>query len=229
MQKDELYFNKWSELHNLPKKLPVFLKWNFDIILKQIPKYGNHSILDLGTGNGILLIKVAKHNPNCTFIGVDFSKGMLLQAKTNFKKYKIIGRLIKTNLTKIPLESNSIDYIISNNVFHHVKDKKKLYQEIYRILKKKGKLIYSDSHDAVDNEFRNSKFEWVKKDNNFAKKYKKSADLFWKSLPKKLIQNHPKEYHYPLKDVRIFLLNAGFHNIKFVKSPAYFVIISATK
>lgn len=110
-----------------------------------------------------------------------------------------------------------------------MKDKKRLYSEIFRLLKPNGKLIYSDSHDAPDNEFEQAKKDWLKRDNAFAISYKKSANSFWQNLPEQIKQNHPEEYHYPFNEVRKFLENAGFQDVNIVSSPSYFAIVSAKK
>lgn len=223
------YFEKWSKHYKIPSKIPFFLNWNFKNILSHIPKKGSPIVLDLGTGNGILLIQIGKHNPSCRLIGTDFSQGMLNQAKMHLKEYGLEARLIKSELINTPLKNNSADYIVSNNALHHIKNKKKLYSEIYRLLKPDGILIYSDSHDAPDKEFEQAKKEWIIKDKEFAKQYKESADKTWSETPEDIKKDHPEEYHYPFKNVRVFLQNAGFKKIKIIPSPSYFAIVYAEK
>lgn len=225
----EEFFDKCSKLYGIPKKIPLFLRWNFDKILGYIPKKGSPTVLDLGTGNGILLVQNRRHNPSCKLIGVDFSQGMLDQARRNIEELGMEAKLIKCDLTEIPLEDNSVDYIISNNSLHHVNNKGRLYSEIYRLLKTNKILVYSDSHDAPDMEFDKAKQDWLMKDNDFAVKYKESADAFWQALPEQIKQNHPEEYHYPFDEVRTFLKNSGFKNIEILPSPSYFAIVSAEK
>lgn len=225
----EKYFDRFAESYTLPRKLPLFLKWNLRKILECIPKNKNSSVLDLGVGNGFLLAQLALYNPYCDLWGIDFSQGMLYQAKKNIKKEGLYAILIKSELTDIPLDNECIDFVISNNSLHHIRNKKKLYSEIYRILRKDGGMIYSDSHDAPDKEFDKAKKEWLAKDKKFATNYKKSADLFWHSLPEEMRQIHPIEFHLPFKKIRKIISRAGFKNIQITPSPSYFAIIYAKK
>jgi len=222
----ETYFDQWAESYTLPNDLPLFLRWNVDSILNQVPKKGEYTILDLGIGNGMLTRESHKYNPHSKLIGVDFSQGMLDESRKN------VGQdveLIKSELTEVPLDSGSIDYVVSNNALHHVQDKEKLYSEIHRLLKPKGKLIYADSHDAPDVQFDEAKHVWFNLDNDFAIKYKESADTFWQALPKEIRKNHPDEYHHPFREIIDFLENARFHDVAITPSPAYFAIVSAEK
>lgn len=223
------YFDKWAEYYKPPIELPFFLEWNLKNILRHIPKKGSPTVLDLGTGNGILLAQIGKHNRSCKLIGLDFSQSMLNQAEITLKESRLEARLVKSELTNIPLKNNSVDYVVSNNALHHIKDKKKLYSKIYRILKSEGVLVYSDSHDTPDEEFEQAKREWIVNDKKFARRYKESADKTWLGIPECIRKNHPKEYHSPFKEVRMFLRDVGFKNIKIIPSPSYFAIVYAEK
>lgn len=104
----------------------------------------NGVILDLGCGDGPFLptLNIFKKK----IIGLDFSINMLMQAKylTNFSKFplkKVI--LLNSDALYLPFKSNSIDLIFCLEVFEHITDCKKLTEEIHRILKDKGQLIYS--------------------------------------------------------------------------------------
>lgn len=225
----EKYFDEWSEHYGIPNELPLFLRWNFNHILDKLPSKDSSQILDLGCGNGILLCYIAKHMPNAVFTGVDFSSGMIAVGEKNMQMNNLEVQLIKASLTHIPLDNNSMDYVVSNNALHHVEDKDALYREVIRILKPEGSLIYADSHDAVDTEFDAAKREFLANDKDFAVEYKRSADDTWQAVPQYFKENHPREYHYPFKDVRIFLERAGFADITISPSPSYFAIVSAKK
>lgn len=47
----------------------------------------------------------------------------------------------KIDATKIPLEDNSVDFIIANHILEHIPDYKKALSEFYRVLKPEGFLI----------------------------------------------------------------------------------------
>lgn len=98
----------------------------------------NSTVLDLGCGNGRDIKTLLEHQQKP--IGLDSSKRMI---NISSKKYPKV-EFIHANMVKIPLKTNSIDYIICIASFHHLKSKKariSCLKEIKRILKPNGKLF----------------------------------------------------------------------------------------
>ena len=99
------------------------------------------TILDLGCGNGRLSKLIIKKG--CQYIGIDNSKGQIKEAQKQFPDQKfILG-----DLTKIPLEDESIDQIWCIAAFHHLPDKPsrtKALQEMKRVLKKDGLIVMTN-------------------------------------------------------------------------------------
>jgi ArsR family transcriptional regulator len=48
------------------------------------------------------------------------------------------------DIENLPIESNSIDVVISNCVVNLAPDKSKVFKEVYRVLKKAGRMYISD-------------------------------------------------------------------------------------
>jgi arsenite methyltransferase len=74
-------------------------------------------------------------------IGIDMTDEMLEKArkvpiKNNYKNVKFRKGDIEE---KIPIDSNSVDVVISNCVINLTSNKTNTFKEIYRILKKKEK------------------------------------------------------------------------------------------
>ncbi|NMB28133.1 MAG: class I SAM-dependent methyltransferase [Tissierellia bacterium] len=122
------HYDKFIELFNLNK---------MDEIKDVLELQGDEVVLDIGGGTGRLADYLSK---NCQIVYVlDESKGMLSKVKANTKVLPILGNALDTIF-----DSNSADVVIMSDVLHHIKDQKKLIEEIYRILKKDGKLIILD-------------------------------------------------------------------------------------
>lgn len=104
------------------------------------------TVLDLGSGAGFdCFLSVKKVGDSGKVIGVDFSEDMVKKAEENAKKlnYKNVEFLVG-DIEDLPVDSNSIDIIISNCVINLAPDKSKVFAESYRVLKEGGKMFVSD-------------------------------------------------------------------------------------
>jgi arsenite methyltransferase len=115
--------------------------------------------VDLGSGRGNDVLRLAQEVGSSGFVyGIDISDGMLNKARKNAEKFKVTNvEFLKSDLQTIALHENSIDLVISNCTINHALDKTKVWNEIYRILKKGGRFVISDiySLQPVPEEFRN--------------------------------------------------------------------------
>lgn len=98
--------------------------------------------LDLGCGTGILLAEISQFSKEIT--GVDYSDGMLNEAR----KKQSMGakiRFVKADLNKkLPFDNDSFDYVIAVLTLHHLENLEEIYQEIFRVLKTNGFLIFDE-------------------------------------------------------------------------------------
>ena len=103
-------------------------------------------VLDLGSGAGIdCFLASKKVGPSGKVIGVDFTEAMIAKAKANAAKgvYKNVSFMLG-DIDNLPVKSGAVDIIISNCVINLAPDKKKVFQEAYRVLKTSGKIFISD-------------------------------------------------------------------------------------
>ena len=104
------------------------------------------TVLDLGSGAGIdVFIAAQAVAPGGKAIGLDMTDEMLKRARANKAKLGISNaEFWKGEIENMPVESGSIDRIISNCVINLVPDKRKAFSEMYRVLKPGGKFTVSD-------------------------------------------------------------------------------------
>jgi ubiquinone/menaquinone biosynthesis C-methylase UbiE len=104
------------------------------------------TVVDLGSGAGNdCFVARALVGEAGKIIGVDMTEAMITKAKGNNKKLGFSNVEFRLgDIENLPVESESVDVVISNCVLNLVPDKDKAFSEIFRILKTGGHLSVSD-------------------------------------------------------------------------------------
>lgn len=123
------------------------------------------TVLDLGSGAGMdCLLASQKVGPEGRVIGVDMTPEMIERAQANAKRVNAANVEFRHGyLESLPVESNTVDVIISNCVINLSPDKEKVFNEAFRVLAPGGKLAVSDivTDGELPEVVRNSLSAWA--------------------------------------------------------------------
>ncbi|MDD5071440.1 MAG: arsenite methyltransferase [Patescibacteria group bacterium] len=103
-------------------------------------------VLDLGSGAGFdCFLAARKVGRSGKVIGVDMTQEMIDRARASAKKHGYKNVEFKLgDIENLPIKDDSIDVVISNCVVNLAPDKPKVFKEVYRALKKGGRMYISD-------------------------------------------------------------------------------------
>lgn len=133
-----------NELSSIPEGADLGLGCGNPVAMASLVK--GETVLDLGSGAGLDSFLAANIvGKEGKVIGVDMTPEMIRKARENARKGNFENVEFRTGeIENIPADDNSVDVVISNCVINLSPDKKKVFKEAYRILKKGGRLMVSD-------------------------------------------------------------------------------------
>lgn len=104
------------------------------------------TVLDIGCGAGMdLLLAARRVGPTGRVIGVDMTPAMAEKARASARAAGLTNVEVRVgDALDLPVDSASIDVVISNGVINLTPDKDKAYAEIVRVLKPGGRLQLGD-------------------------------------------------------------------------------------
>lgn len=110
--------------------------------LLPVANQDNKVVLDYGCGPGHDLVGFSVYSKPSRLIGMDVSSSSLAEARFRLALHGSNAEFILLNPedSRIPLEDNSVDYIHSSGVLHHVPDLISILKEFKRILRPNGKI-----------------------------------------------------------------------------------------
>jgi len=123
------------------------------LVLQHLRWQGSGEVLDIGCGNGPLTIAIAKAYPAAHVTGIDSWGGAWEYSKAVCERNASIegvdGRVEfqKASAAALPFNDGAFDAVVSNLVFHEVRDvadKRLLLKEALRVLKNGGVFVFQD-------------------------------------------------------------------------------------
>jgi len=101
-------------------------------------KWQKGRLVNIGCGHGAEFIPF---KDNFNLFGVDFSTGMLKQARRYAAKFNFSAELVEADIRYLPFDSDFFDFGISVAAYHHLEGQKEISRgmaELFRVLKPGG-------------------------------------------------------------------------------------------
>jgi ubiquinone/menaquinone biosynthesis C-methylase UbiE len=170
----------------------------YNLIIQSLGADVKGKILDIGSGNGVLAVKIAQRHENAEVISIDYwgkdweySKSV---CEKNAQIAKVESRVYfqKGDAAALGFASDTFDAATSNLTFHEVKsaaDKRTVLQEALRVVKPGGVFAFVDYFHDTKYYGKASEFEKYLRDMKLTQlEYKPLQDMI--ALPTLL--KHPK-------------------------------------
>jgi SAM-dependent methyltransferase len=104
------------------------------------------TVVDIGCGAGMdLMLAAGAVGAGGHAIGIDMTEPMAERARASARRLGFAHVEVRAgDALDLPLESGSVDFVISNGVLNLAPDKRQAFGEVFRILKPGGQFLYAD-------------------------------------------------------------------------------------
>ena len=133
--KSTKYWDKVARFYNKVFDNTGAYQQMYDFIKNPLNK--NMSVLEIGTGTGMIARNIAKNTKKVE--AIDFSEKMIHQAQEIEHAENI--NFAVGDIFNLSYDDASFDVVITANILHIIPNSEKALEEVYRVLKPNGLLI----------------------------------------------------------------------------------------
>ena len=138
-------FAKWYDKNTRASRIPEMQEY-----AREVAKHLNEnaSVLEVAPGPGYLAIELAKMG-EYSITGMDISADFVEICKKNAKNENVDIAFVQGNVSAMPFEDNTFDFIVCSAAFKNFKEPIVALQEMCRTLKKGGIALIIDMRRNV--------------------------------------------------------------------------------
>ena len=100
--------------------------------------------LDIGTGPGQIVLKLARRLPRWQFVGVDRSTNMIQKARAGAAAEGERVQFFVADGNRLSFPDGSFDLVMCNSVLHHLAEPQRVLGEVARLVKPGGAVLIRD-------------------------------------------------------------------------------------
>ena len=130
-------------------------------LISLLPLFAPKTILDLGSGTGVLSAKLANLFPDANVLGIDIANNMIEFSQTSWQEITNL-EFTCADADYLPCAKESIDLAISNLMLQWSVNIKTTLGQLHRAIRPNGKLLFSTLGGNSLHELKNA---WSKIDN----------------------------------------------------------------
>jgi ubiquinone/menaquinone biosynthesis C-methylase UbiE len=201
-------------------------RWAWEVIEAEVGCAPARFIVDLGCATGRTIRNLTRFTPGASFLGVDFSEEMIRRARTkDYGGASVEFSIIRIDQLRLPPES--VDVFLSFGTFHHVKNKTRVFQMLFQMLRPGGKFVNADIFEprerylAEMRDLRHRNPEAAAENDRIREQFQWLYDRD---------EAHPKEFHTDPYEFQELLESAGFrHAAVHVSLQPGFAVVAGRK
>jgi SAM-dependent methyltransferase len=170
----------------------------YTLIVESLGQPAPENALDIGTGNGVLALKLAQKYPTAQVVGLDYwgknweYSQAICEANTRIAQVADRVRFVKGDAAALDLNDATFAAVVSNLTFHEVKSaprKREVVREALRVLRPDGRFAFVDYFYDNRHYGQAAEFEIFLQGLGLAKmEFKRLSDV----LPIPRLLRHPK-------------------------------------
>lgn len=145
-------------INQYDKGAKYYMMPEYKYFVRKILRRGIKSgtVLDIGTGSGLLAIELAKIKDNhFDIIAIDISENMIRKATENARRAGVGDRIkfLVSTAAALPFPDDSFDFVMSYASLHHWLEPVAVFNEVGRVIKETGGIIIRDNKRVYQNPF----------------------------------------------------------------------------